>query len=376
MKYLICIFWSFVLLSCNSQITNSSSQPTEISLEEMVGQMIMIGARGFTIDEMSETIKRQIREGKAGGFVFFDYDVINKEAKRNIKSPTQVKKLISDLNTIAPTPLFMAVDQEGGKVNRLKTKYGFPRSVSNQYLGQLDNIDSTRYYAKINAKNLSELGFNVNFSPAVDLEINKDNPVIGKIQRSYSENPDIVIKHSKIWIDAHHQKKVLSTLKHFPGHGSSDVDSHYGVTDITNYWQEAELKPFEVLTKSNKSVAVMTAHVVNNDLDPDIPATMSSKIINNILRKQIGFDGLVFSDDLQMKAVNAMFDFKTILKNAINAGVDILVTGNNLEYKEDFADEALKLIVTMVNNGELQQERIKQSYDRIIKVKKELEIIP
>ena len=338
----------------------------------MIGQMIMIGFRGFDIADLSNTITEQITQGHVGGIVLFDYDVVNKEAVRNIKSPTQVQKLNYDLQNLSPRKLFIAIDQEGGKVNRLKTKYGFPAGVSNKYLGELDNLDSTKYYAEKNAATLSDLGFNVNFAPAVDLEINPENPVIGKIERSYSKDADIVIKHSQEWISAHSAKGILSTLKHFPGHGSSHTDSHYGVTDITKYWQTEELRPFEELVSTDYLVAVMTAHVVNQNLDKEFPATLSPTIINGVLRENLNYDGIVFSDDLQMKAVNAMFDFETIIYQAVTAGVDVLVTGNNLDYDEQFAEKTISTILTMIEDGKISKDRIQQSYDRIMKVKNQL----
>ena len=268
----------------------------------------------------------------------------------------------------------MAVDQEGGKVNRLKTKYGFPKSVTAKYLGTLNNLDSTAYYANQNAQTLKELGFNVNFAPVVDIDLNPANPVIGKYERSYASNSEIVIEHASIWIKAQQNQGILSTLKHFPGHGSSDADSHEGVTDITKYWQELELSPFKTLNKKAQ-VAIMTAHVMNRQLDSLYPATLSKNVIATILRDKWNFNGLVFSDDLQMKAVNQLFDFETILKKSIEAGVDVLVFGNNLEYDEQIPEKAVKTIVNMVAKGELSKERIQTSYQRILAAKGEL-IIP
>lgn len=369
MRLLTLLCFILICASCNDRTPKQEIAFKDAELKEMIGQMIMVGFRGFNIEEVSDTIKKQIKEGKVGGFVLFDYDVINKEAKRNIANPIQVSKFISDLQSLAAIPMFAAVDQEGGRVNRLKEKYGFPASVSNKYLGTLDDVDTTRHYAKINSETLKKMGFNVNFSPAVDLEINPDNPVIGKVERSYSAIPEIVVKHSEIWIDEHAKRGILSTLKHFPGHGSSHSDSHYGVTDITKYWNEIELKPFEELLANNNNIAVMTAHVVNKNLDDEMPATLSKKIIDGILREKWNYEGVIFSDDLQMKAVNAMFDFETIISKSIEAGVDVIVTGNNLEYDEAFADKALNTIFQMVRNFEISEERIKKSYDRIMLAK-------
>jgi beta-N-acetylhexosaminidase len=257
-------------------------------------------------------------------------------------------------------------------VNRLKPRYGFPGSVSAKYLGKIDNVDSTRHYALLSAQTLKEMGFNVNFAPVVDVDLNPQNPVIGKYERSFSDKAETVIEHASIWVQVQGSLGIISTLKHFPGHGSSEADSHMGVTDITGYWNEKELRPFREIGKSGNSVAIMTAHVVNKNLDPTYPATLSEKVITGILREEFGFDGLMFSDDLQMKAVNEWFDFETILKRSIEAGVDILVFGNNLEYDEQVPEKAVNAIQRMVDNGEISNERIKKSYDRIMKMKEKI----
>lgn len=370
-KNMFFLFFLFItIFSCTEKQAQTTTN-SEPSLSTMIGQMIMVGTRGMTIAEVSPQFKQQITDGKIGGIVLFDYDVVKKVAHRNIQSPKQVKALIAGLQKDAPISLFMAVDQEGGRVNRLKTKYGFPASVSAQYLGTLDNVDSTKYYANRTANLCQELGFNVNFAPAVDVNYNPESPAIGQIERSFSADPALVIKHADILIKAQTAKGILSTLKHFPGHGSARADSHYGVTDVTKYWQESELIPFEKLSKLNNNVAIMTAHVANQNLDADYPATLSKKIITGILRKKLGFQGLVFSDDMQMKAVNDQFGFETLLEKSINAGVDVLVFGNNLEYDELIPTKAIAVISKMVEKGTISKERIKESYNRVIVAKRQ-----
>lgn len=373
---LFLLFWALVLTSysCQSDKKAPNTPPstdTPPSLETMIGQMIMVGVKGMNIEEVNPAFLKQIDEGHIGGIVLFDYDVTTKKAYRNVESPAQVKKLVSDLQKHAFIPLLMAVDQEGGKVNRLKSKYGFPNSVTAKYLGTLDNIDSTKYYAVQNAQTLKSLGFNVNFAPVVDIDLNPDNPVIGKYERSYSDKTNLVIKHATAWIKEQDAQGILSTLKHFPGHGSSDADSHEGITDVTKYWKAEELAPFKTLSALDYQVAIMTAHVKNDQLDTLYPATLSEKVIHKILRKDWQFDGLVFSDDLQMKAVNAIYDFETILQRSIEAGVDVLVFGNNIEYDETIPARAVKAIAEMVEAGTISRERIELSYGRILNVKED-----
>lgn len=362
---IIYLILSLVAFSCAEH--DKTEQIEEPSLEKMIGQMIMIGFRGFDMNDIGDTLLQHITEEKIGGVILFDYDVVRKEPKRNIRTPEQVKNLISGLQEASPSPLFMAIDQEGGRVNRLKEKYGFPKSVSSKYLGSINNLDTTHFYASRNAKTLAELGFNVNFSPSVDLEINPSNPVIGKIERSYSDDVTTVVNHASTWIKAHQKHNIISTLKHFPGHGSSDADSHYGVTDISKQWSEKELVPFQELS-SEEQVAIMTAHVLNYNLD-SVPATLSKNIIKGIIRDEWNFKGLLFSDDLHMAAVNALYDFESIIKMSIDAGVDILVFGNNLKYDIDIPNKMIRVIKKMVDQGEISESRIRASYERIKKAK-------
>lgn len=375
---------SFILLLCFLISCTNSETPEQIgeakqtkslnapSLETQIGQMIMAGFRGFTLDEVSPSFLQQIEAGYLGGVILFDYDVVKKKAERNIQSPQQVQQLITDIKSKASTPLFVAVDQEGGRVNRLKTKYGFPASVSAKYLGILNNLDSTRHYAFKSAQNLKALGFNVNFAPVVDIDLNPDNPVIGQIERSFSSQTEAVIRHGTAYVQMQDSLGIISTLKHFPGHGSAASDSHKGVTDITNHWSREELLPFQAISAASPSVAIMTAHVMNHTIDSVYPATMSRQVIHDILREELNFSGLVFSDDLQMKAVNAMYPFETIILKAINAGVDVLVVGNNLEYDEQAPQKAVKIITRLVKEGKISRARIQTSYDRIMRYKKRM----
>ncbi len=361
-------------LSWSCQRPSTETVQGHVDLNSMIGQMIMVGFRGMEIDSISQEFLTEIDSGYVGGIILFDYDIGSRSFRRNIKSPEQVRSLIQALQQRSEVPLFVAVDQEGGMVNRLKPSYGFPKTVTAKHLGQLDDLDSTRYYAQANAKTLHELGFNVNFAPVVDIDVNPDNPVIGKYERSFSPKPEIVVKHATEWIKMHDSLHILSTIKHFPGHGSSDQDSHEGITDITKYWMKKELIPFKEISDLDYSVGIMTAHVVNDHLDTLYPATLSRNVISGILREEWGFKGLIFSDDLQMKAVNELFDFETILKQSILAGVDILLFGNNLEYETGIPAQAVRTITKLVQSGEIERNRIEESYQRIMKSKREMDI--
>lgn len=372
MKILSFIFAMFLLYSCSS--STDPKEPNEAELEKKIGQMLLIGFRGLTVED-SSAIVDDIRNGRIGGVVLFDRDVALASNIRNIQSPEQVKNLIESLQSYSQVPLFVAVDQEGGRVARLKESYGFPHNVSQQYLGDLDNIDSTTYYSQRTANTLSQMGFNVNFAPVVDLNINPESPAIGKIERSFSANPEIVEKHSKIVIQSHHQKNIACVLKHFPGHGSASVDSHLGFTDVTNTWSQDELLPYSAIINASLADAVMTAHIFNANLDPDYPATLSKNIITNILRNELNFNGVIFSDDMNMAAINDHWGLETALELSINAGVDVIIFGNNLIYDPEIAIKAQRIIKDLVLQGKISMETINKSYNRVINLKRKYSVM-
>lgn len=303
----------------------------------------MVGFRGLKL-ERDNPILADIREGRVGGVVLFDYDVPSKSPIRNIESPKQVKALIKDLRRVAPGPLLVAVDQEGGRVARLKEKFGFPPSVSAKSLGALDDAAATRKAALATAETLAEAGFDLNFAPVVDLDVNPANPVIGGLERSFSADPDIVTRHAAEVVKAHRECGVLTCLKHFPGHGSSRADSHLGFVDLTETWSRKELEPYARLIGAGLCDSVMTAHIFNAALDSDLPATLSAKVITGMLREGLAYGGPVISDDMQMKAISANYGFEDAIRKAIAAGVDILVFANNSVFDPDVAVKAYKLI--------------------------------
>ena len=171
---------------------------------------------------------------------------------------------------------------------------------------------------------------NLNLAPVVDLDANPANPVIGAFGRSFSADPDAVTRHARAFIQAHHDRGVLCALKHFPGHGSSSTDSHIGFVDIAGTWSEAELEPCAALIAEGLVDVIMTAHVFNANLDQTHPATLSHPVVTGILREQLGYDGVVMSDVIEMAAISANYGFEASVQLAIEAGVDILLYANEL----------------------------------------------
>ena len=344
---------------------------TDVSLEQKIAQMLMVGFRGQTL-EPDNYIVRDIREHRIGGVILFDRDSQLGTYGRNISSPEQLKTLTASLRSISATPLFIAVDQEGGNVARLKEQYGFPSTVTAQYLGTLNDLEITRTHAESISSTLAENGINMNFAPVVDLNINPQSPAIGKMERSFSASPDIVTDHARVFVQAHDRYNVATSFKHFPGHGSADVDSHLGFTDVTSTWSEVELEPYRRLIAEGNARMVMTSHVFNRHIDPELPATLSRAFITAILRERLGFDGVVVTDDLQMKGLTQFFDYKTIVEKTIQAGVDIILVSNNLGYDPEVTPTTIRQIVELVRSGKISEERIDQSYRRIMNLKKRL----
>ena len=360
-----------MLLLLNLPSCGGSSAGDE-ELADKVGQMLMIGFRGLVVDENSPIV-RDIQNGLVGGVVLFDYDVALESPARNVQSPDQLRKLVADLQAAGPDTLLVAVDQEGGRVARLKEKYGFPPTVSQQWLGTADDPELTYEYASKTAVTLKDMGINLNLAPVVDVNVNPDNPVIGGLERSFSSDPEKVAVHAAEVIKAHRDKNILTALKHFPGHGSSTDDSHHGFTDVTNTWQELELKPYELLFDSPGMDMVMTAHVFNARLDPQWPATLSPAVLTAMLREDLGYEGVIISDDMQMGAIHDEYGLETALEQTIKAGADIIIFGNNLVYDQDIAWKARDIILDLVRAGQIPRERIDESYERIMQLKSKLQ---
>ncbi|MFW6055664.1 MAG: glycoside hydrolase family 3 N-terminal domain-containing protein, partial [Thermodesulfobacteriota bacterium] len=240
----------------------SGSSQVNGDLEHMIGEMLMVGFRGLEVDKESPIIK-DIAQGRVGGVVLFDYDVAQNSFQRNIATPEQLRSLTADLQAASQDTLLIAVDQEGGRVSRLKEKYGFPPLPSQAWLGEQDDPELTRRYAQQTAVGLAEMGINLNLAPVADVNVNPDNPVIGGLGRSFSADAESVAKHCQEVIRAHREHNVLTALKHFPGHGSSTRDSHLGFTDVIDSWTEKELIPYKKLLDSPGVDLVMTAHVFN-----------------------------------------------------------------------------------------------------------------
>ncbi len=344
------------------------------SLEEKIGTMLIVGFMGTSAPADSQ-ICQDIYRYNLGGVILFDVNPVNKHEPKNIYNKSQLRQLTQELqNCSRDGKLLIAVDQEGGKVQRLKVKYGFyGRFPKAKDIKHFSNQRVAQIYQNM-SEELNSVGINYNLAPVVDLAINKKNKVIYKLGRSFGSNPKDVIKYSKIFINAMHQNGVLTSIKHFPGHGSSLGDTHKGFVDVTKVWNgQKELEPYKILNRDGVIDTIMVAHVFNRKLDSKYPATLSKKTVNGLLRQEIGFDGVVITDDLQMGAITKRYNLRETLKLAINADNDLLLFGNQLSVKSMISIERLvNTIKDLIQNGEVDIFTIENSNGRIEKLKERI----
>lgn len=334
-------------------------------LKKMIGRMVVIGFDDAKIDEQSAIVK-DIQTYDLGGVILFDRFYKEKNHVKNISSPAQLQLLTKQLKYFSHKPLLISIDQEGGRVARLKPSYGFSEIPSALALSKTSLENARGVYASM-AKMLVENGINCDFGPVVDLAVNDKNSVIVGLERSYGEESETVGQYAQIFIDALKQKGIISVLKHFPGHGSSLEDSHLGFVDVTNTWSEKELEPYEKLIALKRVEMMMSAHVFNAHLDKTYPATLSYAINTELLRKKMHYEGVLISDDLQMEAIAKYYTLQEVVTLAINSGIDMLLFGNQLSHTK--TDEIIETIFTQIKNGAIAKSRIIEANERIGRLK-------
>ncbi|KTD04831.1 N-acetyl-beta-glucosaminidase [Legionella geestiana] len=374
MKRLLMIFCALALFSSNMY--------AQLSLRDKIGQMLIIGFDGKTVSRDSQIVK-DIQNDNLGGVILFDVDVRTKRRGKNIESQEQVKRLNHDLQCAATAaslahrrpllPLIISIDYEGGQVNRLNPVYGFPEVPPAKAVGQSGKT-SAKAAANTMADVLKEAGFNLNLMPVVDVDVNPNNPIIGRLERSFSKDPNDVAMFAHLYAKALRNNGIQCVYKHFPGHGSSTADSHLDFVDVTDSWKSLELTPYRILLQEKDGCgAIMSAHAVNRQLDKSgTPATLSHTILTELLRKKLGFNGVIMTDDMQMKAISAHYGLENAITMAINAGADMLIFGNNLLEKPQTPEALIDIIASRVESGDIPRQRIEEVWKRIEAFKKTL----
>jgi len=328
-------------------------------LENQISQMLMVGFKGTEPDSDAESLESLQKHCPAGVVLY----------KHNITSPAQLVSLISNLQKHSHTPLFIAIDQEGGNVVRLRYDQGFCPAESAQEIGRQNQPHITAKWANTIASDLARMGINLNFAPVLDLDSNTQSPVIGKYGRSFSHLPQLVTENARIFCQVMNQHKVYNCLKHFPGHGSATTDTHLSSADVTHTWDSAELKPYQELIEENAADMIMVSHVINRKYDALYPSSLSRAIITGLLRDRLGWQGVVITDDLQMNAVSQHYSLADSLRLAILAGNDLLLFGNTRSTHQVKISQLCQIIRDLVLAGKIPRSYIERSCQRIKQLK-------
>ncbi len=330
-----------------------------MSIEEKVGQLVVVGLEGYELDERAT---RLIETYQVGGFILF---------KRNIRSVDQAINLVNALkarNAVNKIPLFLGVDEEGGRVSRAPAD--FARLPTSRSIGERNDPDLALQVGKVLAQIVKAIGLNLNFAPVLDVNSNPDNPVIG--DRAFGSEPQVVSSLGIQTMKGLQAEGVISVVKHFPGHGDTAVDSHVGLPRVDNDLERLkalELPPFEQAIKKGAD-AVMIAHILLPQIDPDNPATFSPAIITDLLRSELGFTGVVITDDLTMGAIVNNFEIGEAAVRSIKAGSDIVLVCHDYLLEE----AVIKAITAAAKSGEISEDRLNQSVYRILKLKEKYRI--
>lgn len=327
----------------------------ELTLEEKVGQLVVIGLEGTAPDA---TAQRLLEQYHVGGFIFFG---------DNIESVDQTLELtgrLKQLNGDHPVPLWLSLDEEGGRVSRLPPELG--RLPSSGKLGQTNDSKLAADAGTHIAKLMKALGMNLVYTPVLDINSNPDNPVIG--DRSFGSESERVSQLGLAQMKAIREEGVIPVVKHFPGHGDTAVDSHTGLPVITHSWERlksTELVPFQKAIEQGAEM-VMVAHLLMTSIDPDTPASLSRHVIHDLLRKEMEYDGVIITDDLTMGAITeAGYDIGDAAVQSILAGCNIVLVGHDYKLEE----AVLKSLLEAVQQGEISEEVLDERVKAVLQLK-------
>ena len=369
--YLLAI--NLLLIACNNKNTIESinvnsqnkvenaiiKQIEDMTLDEKIGQMITVGIDGT---EINEQIKNLIIDKKVGGIILF---------KNNITDNNQLLKFINNLkdtNSKNKVPLFICVDEEGGRVSRLPKE--IKKLPSKQTIGKINDKDLAYKIGETIGYSLKSFGFNMDFAPVLDINSNDKNIVIG--DRSLSSDKEIVSSLGINEIKGFKSSGVIPVAKHFPGHGDTSVDSHYGLPIIDKTLEELKLLELIPFKKAiNEDVpCIMISHIMLSQIDDLNPCSMSKTLINDILRRDLNFDGVIVTDDMTMGAITNNYNINEACVKSINAGADLLLVCHGYDTEIDIINK----IKNEVSKGNIPIERINESVYRILSLKQEYKI--
>jgi beta-N-acetylhexosaminidase len=331
------------------------------ALRRKIGRLLVVGFRGFAIGP-DDPITQALEAG-LGGVILFDRDRVT--GTRNVESPAQLAALVASLRAAARANLIVAIDQEGGQVSRLNPARGFPATQSQADVGATDDPEVAFEAGRAMAETMAAAGIDLDLAPVVDVNVNPTNPAIGALDRSFSDDPAIVAAMAEAEIHGLHEHGVRAAIKHFPGLGSASANTDLDAVDVTRTWTEAELDPYETLIEAGVPDAVMTGHMVNGQLDPGVPASLSRPTVEGVLRARLGWRGAVITDDLGAEAIAGPYDRDEAVALALEAGSDLLLFANQTVYVPDLAAQLVETIAELVFSGRISEARIDESVERV-----------
>jgi len=329
-----------------------------MSLDEKIGQLVIVGLDGLVLDDNARSLAVQHR---AGGFVLME---------RNVRDSRQLLGLVNSLKAVNPSriPLFLAIDEEGGRVTRLPRE--IERLPAAGDVGRVNSAEHAFKLGKVIGQRLGAFGLNMDFAPVLDVNSNPRNLVIG--DRAFGSSPGLVSEMGTKTMLGIRSTGVIPVVKHFPGHGDTREDSHVTLPVLDagkDRLRALELVPFENAI-ANGTSAVMIAHILLPRLDPDNPASLSRDIVTGVLRGEMGFDGVVITDDMTMGAISQRYEIGDAAVRAVNAGCDLVLACHGL----DNALQVLGSLKKAVLNGELPEARVDESVRRVLTLKMEYEL--
>jgi beta-N-acetylhexosaminidase len=336
------------------QMTLQLSPRDLVLLRKKIGQMIMVSVPGV---KLSGQKKAMLNAGWIGGIILFD---------QNVRSRKQITNYIETLQRNSPTPLFVAVDQEGGAVRRFKEREGFQRLPSLAALGETKNPKLAYRFGLLSGRELRQVGANLNLAPVVDIDRGLTGSIISKYHRSLGSDPQVVSAMALQIVRGMRAENVIATAKHFPTQSAAAVNPHEGISVAEVPLQELEtqdLVPYRLLIQNHLLDAIMLSHVIYKSVDPYFPASLSPEMIQTILRGELGYQGLVISDDLRMDAIKRQYPLDVSVVQAVNAGVDVLLVTDNYEKR------VMDSLVNAVLSGRVPVKNIDEAYDRIMRTK-------
>lgn len=341
----------------------------KMSLREKVGQLFIVRPEALAensnaetapaTDRVDDAVISRIEEYPVGGIALFS---------RNITSAEQLPMFISDLQSSSKYPLFIAVDEEGGRVARIANSdfFNVASYKSMEDIGKSGDASKAEEVGRQIGSYLKELGFNLDFAPVADTNTNPQNIVIG--DRSYGSDPALVARMVSAQLDGLHKSGIIGTLKHFPGHGDTKDDTHSGYVSVNKSWdelKECELVPF--ISVLDKADTIMVSHITVTSIDK-LPSSLSYEIITRKLRNELGYNGVIITDSMAMGAVADSYTSDIAAVMAVKAGADIILMPESLE-------KSFNAVLNAVNSGEISMERLDESVLRILKMKAKYKLI-